>query len=147
MRRICWGMLMHCGFCEANGELSKFGTVIHDDDHSAVVLHPDSAVAGHAMLIWKRHVENVADLRPDELASFSRIHRAAERALLDETRRERAVLLKLGIQTPHLHLHIYPVSSSAGRDDVMAAINGAVEEPRPGGFAERCRRRLTDLLA
>lgn len=137
---------MHCGFCEANADLSKFGTIIHEDDRCAVVLHPDAAVAGHAMLIWKRHVENVAELDAEELAFFGRMHRAVERALLQVTKRDRAVLLKLGIQTPHLHLHIYPVAATATRDEVMAMINGATEEKRPEGFAASCARSLTELL-
>ena len=91
---------MHCAFCEAAGDLSRFGTVIHEDDHCAVALHPDSSPAGHAMVIWKRHVENVADLEPGELRHFSRVHAASERVLLRETGRDRAILLKLGIQVP-----------------------------------------------
>lgn len=137
---------MHCAFCESIGDLSRFGTIIHEDDHCAVALHPDSSVAGHAMIIWKRHVENVADLEPDELGHFSRVHRESERVLLRETGRDRAMLLKLGIQVPHLHLHIYPVSEAATRADVMAAIDGRVKEDRPEGFTERCRRSLTASL-
>lgn len=138
---------MHCGFCEAIDDLSRFGTLIHEDDHCAVALHPDSSVAGHAMIIWKRHVENVAGLGPEELEHFSRVHCETERALLRETRRERAMLLKLGIQVPHLHLHIYPVAASASRADVMAAIDATVREERPEGFAERCRESLTASLS
>lgn len=137
---------MHCGFCEAIDDLARFGTLIHEDDHCAVALHPDSSVAGHAMIIWKRHVENVAGLEPDELAHFSRVHRETERVLLRETGRERAMLLKLGIQVPHLHLHIYPVSATASRADVMAAIEGTVREDRVPGFVERCRESLTASL-
>ncbi|HUP45911.1 MAG TPA: HIT family protein [Thermoanaerobaculia bacterium] len=138
---------MQCAFCEAENELSRFGTVIHEDRHCAVLLHPDSAVAGHAMLVWKRHVENVADLTPGELAHFASLHHAAEQALLQETGRERAILLKLGLQVPHLHLHIYPVAATSTRDEVMRAINGTTEERRPEGFGERCARALTALLS
>ena len=140
-------MLMHCAFCEAAGDLSSFGTTIYADRHCEVLLHPDSSVAGHAMLVWKRHVSNVADLDDAELAHFGNVHRAAERVLLRETGRERAILLKLGLQVPHLHLHIYPVAATAGRVEVMAAIEGAVTEARPEGFAQRCRRSLTDSLS
>jgi diadenosine tetraphosphate (Ap4A) HIT family hydrolase len=98
------------------------------------------------MIIWKRHVENVADLEPDELRHFSRVHCESERVLLRETGRDRAMLLKLGIQVPHLHVHIYPVSAHATRAEVMAAIDGTVREDRPEGFTERCRRSLTASL-
>lgn len=95
------------------------------------------------MLIWKRHVENVADLDDAERLHFVTMHARTERALLKETGRERAILLKLGIQVPHLHLHIYPMSASASRDDVMAAFDGVHQEPRGEDFIERIRRSLT----
>ena len=138
-------MLVQCAFCDAD-DLSAFGTVIHEDHHCAVLLHPDNAVAGHAMVVWKRHIENVAGLASEELVHFASVHRAAERVLLQETGRRRAILLKLGIQVPHLHLHIYPVGAGFTRDDVMRAINGDSKEERPEGFAERCARALTELL-
>jgi diadenosine tetraphosphate (Ap4A) HIT family hydrolase len=138
---------MQCSFCDASEDFSMFGIVIHEDDRAAVVLHSDSAVAGHAMVIWKRHVENVSDLDRDELARLYEVHHAAERVLLAETGRDRAILLKLGLQTPHLHLHVYPIAASATRADVMAAINAGVREDRPSDFAERCARSLTAILA
>lgn len=134
---------MQCAFCASIGNLSPFGEIVFEDDRCAVLLHPDSAVAGHAMLIWKRHVENVADLDPMELAHFSALHKRVEEVLLRETGRERAILLKLGLQTPHLHLHIYPVAATATRAAVMAAIDARQQELRPEGFAERIRRALT----
>ena len=136
-------MQTQCGFCASMNDLSPFGAIIYQDERCAVLLHPDSSVAGHAMLIWKRHVENVGDLDDDERPHFVTIQARAERALLTETGRERAILLKLGIQTPHLHIHIYPMSAGASRDDVMAAFTGVHEERREGDFIERLRRSLT----
>ncbi|HEX6179584.1 MAG TPA: HIT family protein [Thermoanaerobaculia bacterium] len=128
-------------------DLTSFGDVIFADDRCAVLLHPDSSVAGHAMVVWKRHVENLSDLDAAELVHFTTTHTRAERALLNETGRERAILMKLGIQTPHLHLHIYPVAAGATRDDVMRAIDGTGREERPREFVERLRRALTAASA
>lgn len=131
-----------CVFCADLNSLD----IVFDDARAAVVLHDDRAVRGHAMVVWKRHVENVADLDPAEAAHWMRIHQAAERALLDVTGCERAVLMKLGIATPHLHLHIYPVSSTATRADVMDAIEGRRREPRDSAFVTALRDRLRLLL-
>ena len=136
-------MLVQCGFCASIPDLTAFGDVIFDDERCAVLLHPDSSVAGHAMVVWKRHVENLSDLDAADLAHFTAIHARAERVLLQETARERAILLKLGIQTPHLHVHIYPVFATATREEVMRAIEGTSREERPRGFMERLRRALT----
>lgn len=107
------------------------------DARCAVLLHEDSAVRGHAMVVWRAHVENFSGLSEEDALHFARVHRAAERALLEVTGAERAVLLKLGIMTPHLHLHIYPVSASLDRAAVMAIIDGKTREEREADFAAR----------
>lgn len=132
-----------CGLCT---NLERSGIVVYDDPRCAILLHPDSAVAGHAMVVWKRHVENVADLDDDERAHFSRIHAIAERVLLEMTRTDRAILLKLGIQMPHLHLHIYPVSRTLDRRAVQRIIDGEVREERHPHLADEIRLGLRRLL-
>ena len=83
---------------------------------------------GHAMVIWKAHVENIAQLSENEAGHFARIYRSAERVLLEVTGADRAIMLKLGIITPHLHVHIYPVSAALDRARVMDIIEGRVRE-------------------
>ena len=94
------------------------------------------------MVIWKSHVENFSDLSEEDAAHLSQMHHTAERALLDATGAERAVLLKLGIATPHLHLHIYPVSAALDRAAVFAILDARTRVPRDERFIERVRALL-----
>jgi diadenosine tetraphosphate (Ap4A) HIT family hydrolase len=128
---------MPCTFCDETHD------AVYADDHCFVMLHDDWAARGHAMVVWRRHVENLSDLEPGELAHFIAVHARAERALLELTGAERAVVVKLGIATPHLHLHIYPVGASLDRAAVMAAIDGKVRAERDPEFVRRLRDRLT----
>lgn len=130
---------MECLFCT---DVTGAGDVVFEDQRTWVVLHDDWSVRGHAMVVWKTHVENVSDLVPEDAAHFTRVHRRAERALLNATGAERAILMKLGIATPHLHLHIYPVSAALDRAAVMRIINGEVREARDEGFVGAVRRML-----
>lgn len=130
---------MECVFCT---DVTRSGDVVFEDQRTWVVLHDDWSVRGHAMVVWKLHVENFSDLVPEDVAHFARVHRRAERALLEATNAERAILLKLGIATPHLHLHIYPVSAALDRAEVMRIINAEVREARDEGFVETVRGRL-----
>jgi len=130
---------MPCVFCN---DPRAAGEVLFEDDRVLVVLHEDWAVRGHAMVVWKAHVENVADLAVDEYAHFASVHHRAERALLAATGADRAVLLKLGIATPHLHLHIYPVSASLDRAAVMEIIDARVREPFDQTLIDELRERL-----
>ena len=94
------------------------------------------------MVIWKSHVENFSDLPEYDAAHLSRMHHRAERALLEATGADRAILMKLGIATPHLHLHIYPVSASLDRAAVFDIIDGRTRVDRDEGFIARVRAAL-----
>src|SRR5436853_4096368 len=118
------------------------GDVLYEDHRCAVVLHDDWSVLGHSMVVWKSHVENVSDLSEDDAAHLSRMHHAAERALLAATGAERAILMKLGIATPHLHLHIYPVSASLDRAAAFGIIDGKARAERDDSFIARVRAAL-----
>jgi diadenosine tetraphosphate (Ap4A) HIT family hydrolase len=128
-----------CLFC---GHLNSL-EIVFDDDRVAVALHDDWAVRGHAMVIWKRHVENISQLSEEEVAHFWRVYHRAERALLEVTRADRGVMLKLGIVTPHLHVHIYPVIAALDRGAVMDIIEGRRREARDESFVAAVRRSLT----
>jgi diadenosine tetraphosphate (Ap4A) HIT family hydrolase len=130
---------MPCVFCH---EARDAGELIFEDDKLLVILHNDWAVSGHAMIIWKKHVENVSDLAPDEYAHFAAVHHRVEKALLEVTRADRAILLKLGIVTPHLHLHIYPVSASLARAEVMQIMDARVRDAFDQTLIDELRKRL-----
>jgi diadenosine tetraphosphate (Ap4A) HIT family hydrolase len=130
---------MTCVFCN---EPSAAGELLLEDDRVFVILHSDWAVRGHAMVVWKEHIENVADLTPDQYAHFAAVHHRVERALLAVTRADRTVLLKLGIATPHLHLHIYPVNAALDRSAVMDIIDERVRD----AMDDRARRAFVDEL-
>jgi len=109
-----------------------------------VVLTKTGPVRGHAMIVWKAHVENIADLTAGEYAHFAAIHHRAERALLAASGADRAILLKLGIATPHLHLHIYPVSASLDRAAVMEIIDARVRDSFDQTLIDDLRERWLD---
>ncbi|HEY2093116.1 MAG TPA: HIT family protein [Thermoanaerobaculia bacterium] len=127
---------MECVFCS---DVTRSGDVIFEDQRTWVVLHEDWSVRGHAMVVWKLHVENLSDLTPDDGAHFARVLRHAEKTLVEATKADRAILMKLGIATPHLHVHIYPVSATLDRAAVMRIINAEVREPRDQAFIEAAR--------
>ena len=129
---------MACVFCDTP---SSAGEIVLDDPAALVLVHPDWAVRGHLMVAAKQHVENLSQLRDAE--AFLCVYRRAERTILELTSTDRAVMLKLGIMTPHLHLHIYPVRASLDRDAVMRVIDGKVREEVDPELVRRLRANLT----
>ena len=67
---------MSCVFCD---DVRRAGDVLAEDDRLWIVLHEDWAVRGHAMIVWKKHVENVADLTAGEYAYFAAAQARASR--------------------------------------------------------------------
>jgi len=130
---------MRCVFCTDPREA---GEIVYEDGRVWVILHADWAVRGHAMVVWRKHVENVADLTLDDAVHFAAVHHRAERALLAATKAERAVLMKLGIATPHLHLHIYPVSAALRREEVFEIIEARVRATYDEALVAELRERL-----
>jgi diadenosine tetraphosphate (Ap4A) HIT family hydrolase len=132
---------MECVFCS---DVTRSGEVVFEDQRTWVVLHDDWSVRGHAMVVWKLHVENLSDLTAEESAHFARVLRRAEQVFLDVTKADRAILMKLGIATPHLHVHIYPVSAALDRAAVMRIINGETHETPDVAFSGEIRNHLTE---
>ena len=130
---------MSCALCGSPG-----GDLVYEDEQTRVVLHEDGSPRGHAMVIAKRHVENASDLDEEQWLHLARVWQRAERALLDATGADRAIILKLGILTPHLHVHIYPVSSNATRAEVFDAFDGKARTKRDEEFVEKVRKLLAD---
>lgn len=95
------------------------------------------------MVVAKRHIQNASDLDEDEWLHLARVWHRAERVLLEATGADRAIILKLGIMTPHLHVHIYPVSAQATREDVFDAIDGKKGEPKDEKFVDAVKTALS----
>jgi len=129
---------MTCALCG-----KPAGDVVFEDEWTRVILHEDGSPRGHAMVVSRHHLENASDLDEEEFVHLARVWHRAERALLDATGAERAIILKLGILTPHLHVHIYPVGSESTREDVFAAIDGKARTERNEQFVEKVKRLLT----
>jgi diadenosine tetraphosphate (Ap4A) HIT family hydrolase len=134
---------MSCELCDA----TFVGDLVFQNADASIVLHHDWAVRGHAMVIASRHVENVSDLDEDEWRRLSHVYRSAEHVLLAATGADRAIVMKLGIATPHLHIHVYPVSARLDRDAVMAIIDGRTPVHRDATFVESVREMLGSRLA
>lgn len=131
---------MPCAFCT---DLVSTGTLLLENAHTWTLLHPDWSPRGHVMVVSKQHVENASALPLEAWIHVARMWHCVERAVLAFTGAERAIMMKLGIQTPHLHLHVYPVPAAWDRDAVFEAIDGRRQEPHDDAFVSGLRQHLT----
>jgi diadenosine tetraphosphate (Ap4A) HIT family hydrolase len=129
-------MCILCTAPESTGEL------VFENEVARVIVHDDWSVRGHVMIVSRAHVENPSDLRTGEWDELARIWHRTESLLLELTGCERAIAMKLGILTPHLHVHLYPVAATATREEVFAAIDGKSRVPRDEAFVASLRDGL-----
>jgi diadenosine tetraphosphate (Ap4A) HIT family hydrolase len=130
---------MACVFCD---QPAAAGETVFADEHAIVVVHDDWAVRGHLMIVSRRHVENPSDLPPADWLAFARLWHRTEDALLGLTGADRAIAMKLGIATPHLHVHLYPFAATATREEVFAVIDGKTRVERDPALVTEIRRIL-----
>ena len=130
--------------CELCNQIEATGDILYQDEHASVVLHNDWSVRGHAMIVAKRHVENPSDLYEHEWLHFARIWQKAELVLKELTHADRIIAMKLGLKTPHLHVHLYPVTAQTTRDEVFDIINMKTKIPRDETFILDTARRLNE---
>jgi diadenosine tetraphosphate (Ap4A) HIT family hydrolase len=138
---------VNCPLCILAGNpRSARELLLAEGPATVAVLHEDWAARGHAMVVARAHVENLSELSNEDGSKFAAELARVERALLEATGAERAVLVKLGIQVPHLHVHIYPVHAHTSRAAVMAAIDGRTRDELEGiertRFLESIRRAI-----
>jgi diadenosine tetraphosphate (Ap4A) HIT family hydrolase len=100
--------------CVCCNDVRGAGEVVEENAHAWVVRHPQ----GQTMIVAKRHVENVSDLEEEEWLAIARTWHRAERAL----NAERVIVLKLGVATPHLHIHLHPFPRTATRQEIFLTL-------------------------
>lgn len=115
---------MNCLFCDLLTTRERAADILFEDDDVLVLLHEAWATLGHTVVVAKRHVENSSELPAEEWARVARAFQRVEAAVLATTGADRAILMKLGLMVPHLHIHIYPVSRTVTREQVFEIIGG-----------------------
>lgn len=116
-------MYMSCAFCE---KTYNHDDILFDNDQVLVMLDQDRAVAGHTLVVWKSHVQNLSDLSPSEAIEFTRVLYETEEKLLQALQLPRSVMLKSGFLESHFHFHIYPVTAEMEWEQVLEVINKKV---------------------
>ena len=90
------------------GEIPSY-RLYEDEDHLAF-LDINPFQHGHTLVIPKREVANLFDLPADEYDALWRAVRRVEAALRAATGCQRVVLMVVGYEVPHAHVHLIPTN-------------------------------------
>ena len=99
-----------CVFCDiASGDVTAH--VVHSDELTFAFLDVRPLFPGHTLLIPRDHVETLADLPEDMLASFFASAQLLSRAMEEVMGAEGSFVAmnnRVSQSVPHLHAHIVP---------------------------------------
>lgn len=110
------------------------------DDRCVAFLSINPLAAGHVLVVPRQEVDHWTDALPDLLAHLVRTAQVIGQALHGEFGRARVGLSIVGLEVPHLHLHVVPIDSFADLD--FANADPAPDEAHLDGVADRIRGAL-----
>lgn len=98
----------------AAGEIPSY-KVAEDDKHYAF-LDINPVAKGHTLVIPKREVDYIFDLADDELAELHVFAKKVAKALGKAVPCQRVGVAVMGLEVPHAHIHLIPISRESDMD-------------------------------
>ena len=124
-----------------NGELP--GRFVWRDDRVVAFLTIAPLKPGHVLVVPIEEVDHWIDLEPDLLTYLMEVSQTIGRAVDRAFQPEKVGLMIAGLEVPHVHVHVVPMSGVRDLDFANADSN-----PSPASLdeaAERIRAALADL--
>lgn len=84
---------------------------IWEDERHIAFLDIRPVQRGHTLVVPKREVSYLFDLSPEEQAELWSAVREVEQLLRSRLRFRRAVLMVIGWEVPHVHVHLIPTNA------------------------------------
>jgi histidine triad (HIT) family protein len=124
-----------------NGELP--GRFVWKDEHAVAFLTINPVKPGHALVVPRQEVDHWIDLEPDLAKHLMGVAQAVGRALQHAFSPVKVGSAVVGIEVPHVHIHLIPIDSIADLDFSRADPNPKAEAMDDA--ARRIREALRDL--
>lgn len=121
------------------GELP--GRIVHEDDHTVAFLTIAPIRPGHTLVVTRLEVDHWIDLPPDVQAALWSSSARVGRAIDAEFRPRKVAALLLGLEVPHVHVHLIPIDSESQIDFRLA--DRSPDPARLDDVADRIRARLS----
>jgi len=124
-----------------NGELP--GRFVWKDEHAVAFLSINPVKPGHALVVPRQEVDHWIDLESDLAKHLMGVAQAVGRALQRVFSPVKVGSAVVGIEVPHVHIHLIPIDSIADLDFSKADPNPKAEAMDDS--ARRIRDALRDL--
>ena len=120
-----------------NGEIPCYR--VYEDDHHLAFLDINPIQPGHVLVIPKAEVSVLFDLDPEAYTALWNVVRKVEAALRAATGCRRVVLMVVGYEVPHAHIHLIPTNQL---EDYPIPPRGSVEPEAAAQLIESVQAHL-----
>ncbi|HEX9681737.1 MAG TPA: HIT family protein [Acidimicrobiales bacterium] len=121
-----------------DGELP--GAFVWRDDRAVAFMSINPLATGHTLVVPVAEVDHWLDLEPDLAAHLTQVSQRVGRAIQAAFNPVRVGLMIAGLEVPHVHLHVVPISGVHDLDFANAA--RSVDPDDLGAAAQRIREEL-----
>ncbi|HOZ83501.1 MAG TPA: HIT family protein [Bacteroidia bacterium] len=92
-----------------NGEIPAHK--IEENDNYLAFLDINPIATGHVLVIPKREVDYIFDLKDEELAGLMAFSKQISKALIQAVPCKRIGVTVIGLEVPHTHVHLVPINN------------------------------------
>ena len=89
---------------------------VWQDEQCVAFLSNRPLKPGHTLVVPRREVDHWLDLEPDLLAHLTRVAQVLGRALQRGFQPAKVGLMLAGLEVPHIHFHLVPITSERDLD-------------------------------
>lgn len=94
-----------------NGEIPSYKIAEEEDFYAFLDINPNAP--GHTLCIPKKEVDKLMDLDEDTYMGLMAFSRKVGRAIEKSVECKRVGLTVIGLEVPHVHVHLIPLNSMA----------------------------------
>ena len=103
---------------------------IAEDDRFFAVLDINPVAKGHTLVIPKRENDYIFDLEDDELGALTVFAKKVAKAIEKAVPCKRVGVAVIGLEVPHTHIHLIPISKEGDMDFRKEHLHMSEEEFR-----------------
>jgi len=106
------------------------GHIVAEDDHYFAFLDINPLVKGHTLVIPKTEVNYIFDLDDQTLAGLNLFAKRVAKAIEKVVPCSRIGVTVIGLEVPHAHIHLIPISRMADMNFANPKMNPSQDELR-----------------
>jgi histidine triad (HIT) family protein len=104
------------------------GQIVAEDENYIAFLDITPLVTGHTLVVPKKELDYIFDLDDETLAGLTVFAKKVARAVKKAVPCKRIGVAVIGLEVPHVHIHLVPMNSMGDINFTKSKLNPSKEE-------------------